>query len=516
MNATGCNGTIIMAVLAFVLLTTAMAIFFLGAPEPEVRRYKRRRTTGGGERGIGAGLDLPGFDDKSTIARRPEDDFAPVGSPRRSSPTNRHYTRETTKTAESETTTGPNTPTPTTTTTTTATTMTTTTATTTTTTTTTALPLRPVIQRAVLCTVGRYARADTRYPEDGLCDFLFCPVGLQANLQFTSFGDAFHGFREQAAVARKTKYGIDIRTSEMDTTLARLQTEQGVGAFRKLWDANIQQHGILYPVLYDGVNSSYVDMIIGLLNTLRRLQVKFRISEIYHQSHIFLGTAVVLHGNIESPNVKRVFTRIVRETRPDAILLRTHHVQKEDGDQHCRVTGPAIWQGNFSAQQPTFLDSLRFLHNVKIPENIAVLLSFTEASRWYRWDSANDSSFTLGEKCAIDFHTDLISRQTLCSDTSDNGLETATRHRTTQQMRLVHNRNSYGVVYDNKDTIRTKMCWIATTFGNAFGWAMFDLEFADTENTCKDQFFTKGFSLLRWMRHYIRTGFREPSECESS
>ncbi|XP_064487589.1 uncharacterized protein LOC135399787 [Ornithodoros turicata] len=526
-NANGCNATVILAALSFVLLTTAMVIFFLGSPsQPEVHEHKRRRMSGHRHQDISSGGDsgrLPvgeEYGGGATTTVRPDEEVLydrtePRGWRFRKVPA-------TTLVPETSTVARPTTSTTRTVETTTTTTTTTTTKTPTTSTTiptaarTSVLPMRSIIPTPLLCTVGRYARADTRYPEDGLCDFLFCPVALQANLQFSSFSDAFQGFRDQAAAAGKTKYGIDIKISEMDTTLARLQTEQGVAAFKKLWESNIRQHGVLYPVIFDGVNSSYVDMIIGLLNTLRRLQVKFRTNEAAKPSYIFVGLGVVLRGKMESKNIKNNFTRIIREVKPNAILMRTHYVRKDDGDHNCRITGPAVWQGNFSARQPTFLDALRFLQRVTIPENTAVILSFTEAVRWYRWDSANESNFRLGERCVMDFHTDLVSKGAMCSDISDKGLAGAKKHRTTQQVSLVHSHNSYGLVFDTKDTMRTKMCWTITTFGSNLGWAMFDLEFADTENICNDPAFTKGFALLRWMRHYIGTGFHEPSECEPS
>lgn len=241
--------------------------------------------------------------------------------------------------------------------------------------------------------------------------------------------------------------------------------------------------------------------------------MRFRTNEEVLPSHIFVGIAVLHRGSDDYKNVEKYFNKVIKVTSPDVLVLRTHYVQKDDGNRDCHVTGPAIWQGKFSADQPAFLESLRFLQKVTIPDYLAIVLSFTEASRWYRWD-ANDSSFVLGEKCVVDFHTDLFPRSMLCNGTPGDGQSYASKHRQTQQMYAVQNRNSYGLVFDNKDTIRTKMCWTSTSFKYKIGWAMFDLEFADTANACRDPTYTKGFALLHWMKHYMRNGFHEASECE--
>ncbi|XP_064480310.1 uncharacterized protein LOC135393900 isoform X2 [Ornithodoros turicata] len=217
------------------------------------------------------------------------------------------------------------------------------------------VPVRPIIRRPLLCTIGRYARASTKYPEDGLCDFLFCPVALQENLQFNSESDAFQGFRAQAAKSRKTQFGLDINVREMNATLARLGTDQGTSAFKSLWDGNVRQHGVFYPALRHNTDPAYVNMIIRLLKALRRLQLKFRTTDEVLPSHIFVGIALLLRGQDRDAGVKKHFNKIISVVKPDVILLRTHYLKKDDGNLlKCRITGPTVWQGSFSADQPTF------------------------------------------------------------------------------------------------------------------------------------------------------------------
>ncbi|XP_064468778.1 uncharacterized protein LOC135383086 isoform X2 [Ornithodoros turicata] len=377
---------------------------------------------------------------------------------------------------------------------------------------------RPLSSSTLVCTVGRHATTKTVYPSDGVCAYiLFDSVTMNNSLEFAEGYSGtppgtFSRFVAAAYDARVSSYGIAVSHRNADHCLEGLNTTEGGSAFKQLWDKNIRQHGILdIPISDDDSpvsDASGLAAIVGLLKMFKELQHRYSDGP---GSYIFTGVSAPHRSTAGLYSDYNWRLNLLLSDAPINALILNSHFTEKDGGTGCQMTGPNTWDRVHSPKKPTMLSAVELLQTLDLPQNVKPFLSLTLAGRLYNSPKPFDNDqLEAGNTCGDVTEDYLDSPERACL----NKATYVWKDRKGIQTWAVHNEGSWVFVFDTNVTVRSKMCHVAhADLPRPTGWAAYDIEFSDVQNSCGDVTFTDGFAILHWILNFIVRSFRQNERC---
>lgn len=360
----------------------------------------------------------------------------------------------------------------------------------------------------------------TTFPDDGLCDFLLLEsVTITGDFKIVSQvpkHDALRRLRTYAKATYKTTSGISFSGTETDRTATRFKSPKAAPSFSELWSDNIRAHGVASTVLSRTTSGTEVEVLSTLFKALHKLQRRKKNAS-KGKCYLVLGVTILNRGTSrEVTHVRALFEHAVSKNKLDVVVLRVDYHTDHEEEPDCRVTGPNAWNGSTYEDQPTYLDTLKFLKTTHHPKNVMMALSLSAAAHFYQIPENNlTSTRMIGNACTVRTEDDglLVSRANMC-DSDSISLSKALIDTNSVQRYITDSEDQRLVyVYDDKRTIHAKMCWV-TTYNRKWrlGWYIANIDMADDVSPC-DSNATTTFPLIRYMQSRIEHNFHKPEVC---
>lgn len=371
--------------------------------------------------------------------------------------------------------------------------------TTTTTSTTTAGP-RP-LSRALFCTFGTKTTRNTRFPDNGLCDFIFYDSMYKNGYNFVDQKNPFTADLE--AVFTQAQSGRYTRTQfGLGFAFANLGSLIDYFVFTK------RTKDYIVPLLQRGISHLGVIDCPAYAVDRTRVQRVFDSTRLLNQDLEFVRrrgqTAYVVVGVIPIDSTWMTFLEYKGVEKPHLFISHGYQFIEDWERTPCRATPPTLLAKPPQPQQDIhdLRDALEGLVEVraKIPA-MSFSLSVTMKGRWSRL-LANSPAKAFSPCSQVNPRRPSPSYTAVCN--------AAPFSRTLQYdndgytMRAYDAGTSDLFLYDDERALCEKLCKVKANHTQVvFGLAVYDLEYEDGGNTCSSRNRFGSFSRLKMVARIL-------------
>lgn len=363
---------------------------------------------------------------------------------------------------------------------------------------------RPFFTRwPLLCTIGSRAVLPAQYPPDGLCDFMFYThvfLDEERSQIMSTSNDSFEVFAAMAVASNRTYYGISFNTDLLTTLRAALNKDATNKELSELSHGNIQHYGILD---IRGSGTHLDEDMENVLSTLRVLKtLKMRTTPRTPDERIYLALGIELTRH--QHEVSRLPTLLASATGAGAELLviRTH-VSTWNMEEDKGTAGATMLHNPRGIQKPDMNTTLAHLQLQRFRGSI-LMVSFTMGAAF----------FTMPTEWANVTDRDIEHRKPTNFSVVDYGEtctpENADAVRVHPESFVVGGNTDrhYQLIYEDETTLSEKIKYthryvVAHSQLHHFGWALFDVDREDHNDTCGAG---KSFARLKAARNAVPYG----------
>ncbi|KAK8757188.1 hypothetical protein V5799_000108 [Amblyomma americanum] len=342
---------------------------------------------------------------------------------------------------------------------------------------------RPLNQ-ALLCTYGRLTTRTTKFPPDGLCDYIFYDSmykhGRDTLTQSYAYSSSMQTVLAKAQSGRnrsKTQFGVGFHygfSSAISTEMAR---DTARNLLKPMVARGVSNFGVIDVPVY-----SFHPLLTDLVfSALRQLSVY--VQDIRDQG---LASIIVL-GSVSSTSLWKAYfkEKFKNSFKPD-IFISHGYQQYEDWERvPCFVTPPTLLT---KPRQPhvnihDLYDAMAALAAFGVEADAPSLsLSVTMKGRWA--ELLSNSTPEVFSQCYQKPPPLLPPRyMDLCrTPPYSNNLAYDRPH---YAMRTYDSHTGHIFVYDNEQSLCEKLCLAKANYTQVqFGLAVFDLDYEDADNLC--------------------------------
>ncbi|XP_075526709.1 uncharacterized protein LOC142558462 [Dermacentor variabilis] len=179
-----------------------------------------------------------------------------------------------------------------------------------------------------------------RYPQDGLCDFLYLQLPADLSLAHVRTAPCYDRFRTISSVGAATRHGVLFDRSQSNASYWQLKGDDGMVAFVALWGNRIKNHGLTNFVLNKSTSTNELKLCLPLIERLRELQALLNelTGEEVARRYMMLDVRTSYTNPTADLVILSKLLRIAMTFPIDLLLLQTH--LPADGAKPCMVVGP--------------------------------------------------------------------------------------------------------------------------------------------------------------------------------
>ncbi|KAH8039238.1 hypothetical protein HPB51_005484 [Rhipicephalus microplus] len=332
---------------------------------------------------------------------------------------------------------------------------------------------------SLLCTFGYTTSYQTKYPPDGVCDYIFYDSMYkhERNTLLGTWGEDVLSMLYKASKTDRTKtqFGVGFAFEHR----LRLLQDLANTSFRNFWDHSVFHFGILDCPAH-GTTQADMNEVFQALKALDNRVQKTRASG--NDSYIVLGA--VSHTSAWNTYFRDRFSGFFK---PDLFISLGHQVRGDPQRSSCVATPPTILdKPEGLADAHDLYDAVRALAYVASQAGGPRLsLSVSMAGRWSKLlPTSRVEIFSACEKGTPSWrffgsYTEVCNRPPF----STNLLHEAQRY----AMRAFDPMTRRMLVFDDEQSLCQKLCLAKVNHTDVpFGVAVYDLDYEDTENTCSN------------------------------
>ncbi|XP_075526589.1 uncharacterized protein LOC142558327 [Dermacentor variabilis] len=369
--------------------------------------------------------------------------------------------------------------------------------------TTTPLPAAPPERSPLVCVYGRRTTPRTRYPDDGVCDYLvYSGVHRKDGDRLgAAYSAELVHFLGRAMGQRRSQYAVGLDYNNYEETAQIINTDEIKIALDKLWVRGISHFGFLNtPIFY-----FTVEAFTSLLKSLKELGSWMNTRR----------TPVRAAHTILAMNFDPYFLEFMRKENfvPDIFVSLGHFFHNDQAFPKCFIVPPTYLrypaETTYPISMPTAHDHIRQYRAAGINSTMAV--SVTMYGRWYKpmWaDPAvvdKPGNYGVRHRCTFTGReSQLGSILELCT----NKTSKTTYYDVEEHATLMYNKEQqFSFVYDDPVSLRYKLCTCKREMiGYKYGVAIYDMEGADDYGVCGNGTFFR-LKDLRSTLDFIRDKF---------
>ncbi|XP_064473904.1 uncharacterized protein LOC135388339 isoform X2 [Ornithodoros turicata] len=322
--------------------------------------------------------------------------------------------------------------------------------------------IRPRPRNILVCVIGDPSLpTDTVVPPAGLCTFYFYrPVETPTPFAQSSLGWQWI-LKLASDHSAASKYGVDISERHVNLWNTHLLNQADRNVISTYKSSGVVSYSVFDTMLAcDRTHDATTD-IIKVLKTLHGIpgspssQAGQDTLDVIMIGVSPLRSAVKTCGQILRDHV----LRLVRKLNPYAVLFRSTYMAPPDCMQPactpiCKLPGMSIWNGSEIDDQPSMV--------------------CRGGSRYCQLNS-------WPQQRSKDIH----------------GVQELLRNIYFTRI----------LAYETNATLTFKMCNAAKYFGFDGSWVIFDMEYLDTTNVCRDQVFADSFAIVHWVKKHMESNF---------
>ncbi|KAK8788443.1 hypothetical protein V5799_021778 [Amblyomma americanum] len=370
------------------------------------------------------------------------------------------------------------------------------TAGTTVTTKTTIIGDRP-LNEALFCTYGTSTTANTKFPWDGLCDFIFYDSmyknGVNTLNQTTPYSADMEVVLRQAESGgyTKTQFGLGFSFTSARTLLLRYASGYK-STIDQFLHRGVSHLGIIDCPVY-GMAPSQINQVFGAISVLSRDLKPLR----DRGQAAFLVVGVISFNNAWNEYFKNQFT-VKNEFKPNLFISHGYQLSQDWVRTPCLTTPPTVLVKPPHRQQDIhdLHDAMRALREISAAAGApALLLSVTMKGRWT--ELLANSTAKVFSQCSQKSPRHPSSSYTAVCNTEPFA-STLQYDSEGYAMRAYNAQNHHMFLYDDEQAFCEKLCKARANYTQLwFGVAVFDLEYEDGDNTCSTRNKAGSFSRLK-------------------
>ncbi|XP_077524944.1 uncharacterized protein LOC144136470 [Amblyomma americanum] len=340
-------------------------------------------------------------------------------------------------------------------------------------------------------------------PPDGLCDRLFYTDVLWRGMAIrgSQNQESWNTFQKVARNSTKTGYGFSVDYGQVDRFFATMMTPMGERKLRELFEGKIVHYGILQAT--GRVAQLLEDMHgkLGVLKLLKQLQGQFTEKAPGTRANLDLALGIKFHSyknRIDGNQHSSAMTALANHLPITIFIVHTHIQDWKNGKYPIIGTVWYYWNEiTNTPNEPSLRRTARELKDASIPAPTYVMPSFTMmVGEFQQQENAAEQGSNSTYMATKEF-TQLCKTRTSVSIVNAGivKLSAADYNRT--------------YTYEDVDTMNAK----ARAFFNLYhhphqGWAVFDTEYEDYDNTCGNGAFTR----LKAFKTTLSTSFSNPDD----
>ncbi|XP_064473905.1 uncharacterized protein LOC135388340 [Ornithodoros turicata] len=384
--------------------------------------------------------------------------------------------------------------------------------------------IRPRPRNILVCVIGDpYLTTDIVVPPAGLCTFYFYrPVETP-----TPFAQTSPGWQWILSLARDhpaaSKYGVDISERYVNLWNTHLLNQADRNVISTYKSSGVVSCSVLDTTLACDRTDDATTNIIKVLKTLHGIpgspspQAGQDTLDAIMIGVSPLRSAVKTCGQILRDHV----LRLVRKLNPYAVLFRSTYMAPPDCIQPactppiCKLPGMSFWNGSEIDDQPSMVDALEFKGSVLLPSSTLPMLSFSPRGRFIRMPQCftckwSDVAQRNIPKCTATYSVGtapyICQKGSYYYQLNQYPSQHSKDIRGVQE--LSHSENYTRILaYDTNATLTFKMCNAAKEFGFDGSWVIFDVQYQDTKNICRDTVFPENFTIVHWVKKHMESNF---------
>ncbi|XP_037572555.2 uncharacterized protein LOC119455201 [Dermacentor silvarum] len=338
----------------------------------------------------------------------------------------------------------------------------------------------------LLCTAGSRASSEEMLPPDGLCDLMFYTdvVWQDGALRGAQNKESWEAFQAAAQAATRTGHGLSVDYGRANDFFGSLTTPLGRQKLRELFFKNVVHYGILKAA---GTVAQLLEDMHGkltLLKALKQLQEKFMLEAPTTKPRldVALGIRFTTYDSPEdSKHHSAAMTALSNHLPITVFIVHTHIADWESGRYPLIGT---LWnhgqEVTNAVSAPSLFHTARDLNAASIPPRTWVMASFTlMVGEFHKVKISSKNVLSAGSLVIKDF-SQLCSRKTGVSVVSKGLVKLHS---------LGYNRT---YAYDDAETMTAKAVAFFKLYQHVRqGWAVFDTEFEDYDDTCGNGTFSR-------------------------
>ncbi|XP_075747911.1 uncharacterized protein LOC142813839 [Rhipicephalus microplus] len=330
-------------------------------------------------------------------------------------------------------------------------------------------------RRVLLCTVGECKAGTTaRLPPDGLCDLLFYTAlhlrpltnGSQA---ITAHKTNWRPFRREAAAAKRTRYGVSFPLRNIEQMTRYLASKKSRRQIQSLFKAHIEHFGVLNFTVDSEDYAHDKKIVKRLFQLLSKLQRQWppRVKATSDGRQRALGLRFRSYADD---------SELARHTEVMKDLCRSIDITIFVALTHTHTA--TIWSSwpykGERINAATLKSTAQNLQAADIGENITVLTTYTLSSGMYIYDkNTTEEDYVLAANCGRKVSFAEHCKQDYVRELTAPG-----------KIRIASYKN-YSVSFEDSEIMKQKAADFFEIYRHEKqGWALFDVDFDDFNNTC--------------------------------
>ncbi|KAK8757190.1 hypothetical protein V5799_000110 [Amblyomma americanum] len=359
------------------------------------------------------------------------------------------------------------------------------------------------LNQALFCTYGILTSRSTKFPPDGLCDYIFYDsmykYGFDTLTQSSPFGSALRTVLAKAQSGgnrSKTQFGMGFGFMQINAISRDLANDGARNLLKPIVARGIFHFGVIDIPAYRFTTFA-TDLVF---TTLRQLNVY--VQDIRGQGQ----SSITVYGSVSSTGQWNNYFKynFMHSFKPDLFISHGYQLYEDFHREPCFVTPPTLLEKpplpdlNIHDLRDAMEALAAFGAEADAP---SLSLSVTMKGRWSKL--LPNSPPEVFSRCGREPPPPLPVRyMELCGTApySNNFAYDQVHY----AMRTYDSRTGAIFVYDNEQSLCEKLCRAMANYTQVqFGLAVFDLDYEDGDNACSVQNRFGNFSRLKTMNRLL-------------
>ncbi|XP_075550084.1 uncharacterized protein LOC142583481 [Dermacentor variabilis] len=338
----------------------------------------------------------------------------------------------------------------------------------------------------LLCTAGSRASSEEMLPPDGLCDLMFYTdvVWQDGALRGAQNKESWEAFQAAAEAATRSGHGLSVDYGRANDLFGSLTTPLGRQKLRELFFKNVVHYGILKAT---GTVAQLLEDMHGkltLIKALKQLQEKFMSEAPMTKPRldVALGVRFTTYDSPDDSKHHSAAMTAMSNHLPVTIFIVHTHIADWETSRYPLIG--TMWNHGQEetnvVSAPSLLRTARDLNAASIPPRTCVMASFTlMVGEFHKVKISAKNVLSAGSLVIKDF-SQLCSRKT--------GVFVV--NKALVKLYSVGYNRTYA--YDDAETMTAKAVAFFKLYQHVRqGWAVFDTEFEDYDDTCGNGTFSR-------------------------